>query len=172
MKIQLSVTEIAARFESVLQDQGLFEALGYLNSTTDHRFTGIYRFEPDWVRSVLLFDRGNPHLRAGADVRMKESYCMLTQQSGEPYCIENAQFDPRLLRHAARDSVLSYGAVHLLGPEGLSWGTLCHFDFRPRPITPEMIEALEAVRPAVERAVWVQHSSLQEPRETAPSLSR
>jgi GAF domain-containing protein len=172
MKTQSSVAEIVDHFDSVLQDQGLFEALGYLNSTTDHRFTGIYRFEPDWVRSVLLFDRGNPHLRAGEDVRMKESYCMLTQRTGGPYIIENAQTDPRLLRHAARDSVLCYCAVHLLGPEGLSWGTLCHFDFRPREITAESLEVLEAVRPAVQRAVWVLQGSGQEPKLTAPSLSR
>jgi hypothetical protein len=178
MKTQSSLSEtvetaeIADHFESVLQDQGLFQALGYLNSTTEHRFTGIYRFEPDWVRSVLLFDRGNPHLRAGEDVRMKESYCMLTQMSGGPYIIENAQSDPRLLRHAARDSVLCYCAVHLLGPEGLSWGTLCHFDFRPRQVTAGMLQALEAVRPAVQRAVWALQQPQHEPRMTARSLSR
>jgi GAF domain-containing protein len=167
-----SVGEIVACFESVLQNQGLFEALRYLNSTTEHRFTGIYRFEPDWVRSVLLFDRGNPSLRIGEDVRMKESYCMLTQKTGGPFIIENAQSDPRLLRHAARDSVLCYCAVHLLGPEDLSWGTLCHFDFRPSQITAEVLEALESVRPAVQRAVWDLRCWDQEPRETAPSLSR
>jgi GAF domain-containing protein len=154
MKTCAPLAEIVEDFEDVLQKQGLFEAMGYLNSTTEHRFTGIYRFEPDWVRSVLLFDRGNPHLRAGADVRMKESYCMLTAQQEESYIIEDAQSDPRLLQHAARDSVLFYCAVHLLDSEGLSWGTLCHFDFRPRRIAAGTMEVLEAVRPAVQRVLW------------------
>lgn len=154
LRTGLPSAEVARNFARTLQEQGLFEALRYLNSTAEHRFTGIYRFEADWVRSVLLFDRANPHLRAGADVPMKESYCMLTQQGGGPYCIENAQSDPRLFQHAARESVLSYIAVHLLDPEGLSWGTLCHFDFRPRPVTDEVIQVLEAVRPAVQTALW------------------
>src|SRR5215217_3024394 len=62
------LSEIVRTFERTLQEQGLFGALRYLNSTTEYRFTGIYRFEPDWVRSILLFDRGNPHLQIGKDV--------------------------------------------------------------------------------------------------------
>src|SRR5688572_18829323 len=48
--------EVVAAFRRALQERGLFGALGYLNSTTEYRFTGIYHFELDWVRSVLLFD--------------------------------------------------------------------------------------------------------------------
>lgn len=147
-------TEAAEIFGQVLFERGLFAALGYLNSTAEYRFTGIYRFEADWVRSVLLFDRGNPHLRMGADVPMKASYCMLTGLAEAPYCIEDAQYDLRLLQHPARDSVLSYVAVHLLDLKGCSWGTLCHFDFRPRGVVDEIVQVLEAVRPDVQRALW------------------
>jgi GAF domain-containing protein len=166
------LTEIVDHFEHVLRDQGIFEALRYLNSTTEYRFTGIYRFEKDWVRSVLLFDRGNPDLRAGADVKMKESYCMLTSLSEKPYRIEDAQADPRLLQHAARDNVLCYVAVHLLTPKGHSWGTLCHFDFRPRPITDDIVEVLEAVRPSVERALRGRKWTHQAQMASTPLLSR
>lgn len=173
-EIRPSPSEIAEQFERVLRDHGLFEALRYLNSTTEHRFTGIYRFEQDWVRSVLLFDRGNPDLRIGADVKMKESYCMLTALSDETFCIDDAQADPRLLQHAARDAVLCYCAVKLLGPEGDAWGTLCHFDFRLRVIKAETIQALEAIRPAVERALRSREWSPQgeEARMSIPLLSR
>jgi hypothetical protein len=166
------LTEIVDHFEQVLHDQGLFEALQYLNSTTEHRFTGIYRFEQDWVRSVLLFDRGNPHLRIGADVKMKESYCMLTAQSQVPYCIEDAQSDSRLLQHAARDSVLCYVAVHLFSPEGQSWGTLCHFDFHPSRIAPETVQVLLAVRPSVEQALWEREWTPRGQEASMPLLSR
>jgi GAF domain-containing protein len=164
--------EIVDHFELVLRNQGLFEALRYLNSTTEHRFTGIYRFEQDWVRSVLLFDRGNPHLRAGADVRMKESYCMLAGRSQETFCIEDAQADPRLLEHAARGTVLCYCAVKLLSLEGHPWGTLCHFDFRPCQIAAETIQALEAVRPLVERALQGREGTPQGQEASMPLLSR
>jgi hypothetical protein len=166
------LTRIVDHFDRVLRDQGLFESLRYLNSTTEHRFTGIYRFEQDWVRSVLLFDRGNPHLRIGADVKLKESYCMLTAQSQGSYCIEDAQSDPRLLQHAARDSVLCYCAVNLLGPEGRSWGTLCHFDFHPCRIAPETVQVLQAVRPSVERALRGLEWSPQSQVASTPMLSR
>jgi hypothetical protein len=150
------LSEIVRTFEQTLQEQGLFGALRYLNSTTEYRFTGIYRFEQDWVRNFLLFDRGNPHLQLGKDVPLHDSYCMLTAQDGAACAIEDAQSDPRLLRHAARESVLSYYAVHLVNPEGLSWGTLCHFDFVPRRATDEMKQVLEAVRPAVQRTLWAE----------------
>jgi GAF domain-containing protein len=150
------VSEIVRTFERTLQEQGLFGALRYLNSTTEYRFTGIYRFEPDWVRSILLFDRGNPHLQVGKDVPFLDSYCMLTAQDGDACTIEDSQSDPRLLQHAARDSVLSYYAVHLMNPEGRSWGTLCHFDFIPRRVTDEMRQVFEAVRPAIQRALWTE----------------
>jgi GAF domain-containing protein len=154
IQIGSQLTEVVETFQHIVWEQGLFAAMRYLNSTTEYRFTGIYRFEEDWVRSVLLFDRGNPHLRIGADVPMKASYCMHTRSAAEPYRIEDAQSDARLLQHAARDSVLSYVAVHLLDPEGLSWGTLCHFDFRPRPVPDEIVQVLEAVRPAAQTALW------------------
>ena len=148
------LTDVVETFQHTLREDGLFAALRYLNSTTEYRFTGIYRFEEDWVRSFLLFDRGNPHLRIGADVPMKASYCMHTRSAAEPYRIEDAQFDTRLLLHPARESVLSYIAVHLLDLTGSSWGTLCHFDFRPHAASNEDIRVLEAVRPEVQRALW------------------
>lgn len=150
------LSEIVRTFEGTLQEQGLFGALRYLNSTTEYRFTGIYRFESSWVRSILLFDRGNPHLQIGKDVPLLDSYCMLTAQDGVSCTIEDAQSDPRLFHHAARESVLSYYAVHLVDPEGRSWGTLCHFDFVPRRVTDEMKQGLEAVRPAIQQALWAE----------------
>ncbi len=150
------LADVIKAFERTLQEQGLFGALRYLNSTTEYRFTGIYRFESTWVRSILLFDRGNPHLQIGKDVPLQDSYCMLTAQDGVSCTIEDARSDSRLLGHTARESVLSYYAVHLGNPEGRSWGTLCHFDFVPRRVTDEMKQGLEAVRPAIQQALWAE----------------
>jgi hypothetical protein len=149
----LTVDAIAREVERALRDDGLFEALGVLNRTTAHRFTAVYRFEPGWVRSVALFDRENPHLRVGADVPMKESYCVLAADAGERYRIEDAMSDPRLIGHKARDAVLCYCAVHLIDRDGGSWGTLCHYDFRPAEIQDETLAVLEAVRPMFQRVL-------------------
>lgn len=125
-----------------------------LNATTEYRFTGVYHFEPDWVRSLVLYDRENPGLAAGADVRMKESYCMFTGRAGEPVVIENAMTDGRWTGHAAQSSVLSYVAVLLLDPDGTPLGTLCHFDFCERKLPPGALALLERVRERVQRHLW------------------
>jgi GAF domain-containing protein len=142
--------EFVEMFREALAGAGLHRALQLLNQTTTYRFTGVYCFEPDWVRSVVLFDRENPMLRIGADVPMKESYCLYTARAGEVLVIENAPKDPRWNGHAARDSVLSYVAVLLADRAGTPLGTLCHFDFCGREVPPGSIEILSAVRPTVE----------------------
>jgi hypothetical protein len=141
---------IAQAFAPRLLDGGPHDVLPYLNSLTEHRFTGVYRFEPGWVVSVALFDRENPSLRVGDDVKMKESYCWLTGLGGASYVIEDACTDARLAGHAARESVRSYIAVLLRDKRGRPWGTLCHFDFRPRGAAPGTRERLEIFRPLIE----------------------
>lgn len=131
---------------------GLRTGLALLNSATNYRFTGVYRFESGMVRSVLLFDRKNPHLRIGADVPWQDSYCRLTAESNG-CLIAHAREDPRLITHAARESVQSYIGVLLRSPDGSPWGTLCHFDVLPRPLDAVALASLHAVRTAVEANV-------------------
>jgi hypothetical protein len=146
---------LAADFRILLAADGLHDALRMLNASAPYRFTGVYSFEPGWVRSHTLFDRENPELRVGADVPMKESYCMFTARaSGEPIIIENAPEDLRWAAHAARDSVLSYVAVLLLDPEGNPIGTLCHFDFQRQELPSDTLEILAAVRDPVQEHLW------------------
>lgn len=128
----------------------LRQLLGFLNGLTGHRFTGVYRFEPGWVVSVALFDRDNPDLEIGADVKMKESYCWLTGLGDDRYVIEDATCDTRLDGHAARDQVRSYAAVLLKDKRRSPWGTLCHFDFAPRKVEPETLDRLQRFSPLVE----------------------
>ena len=82
--------------------------------------------------SVALFDRENPALRLGADVKMKESYCWLTGVDGGGFIIEDATCDPRLGGHAARGEVRSYVAVLLRDREGSPWGWDPDVPSRPR----------------------------------------
>ena len=146
------VARVRREVEALLREDGLFGALRALNGTTGHRFTGIYRFERDWVRSIALFDRENPRLRAGTDVPMKETYCSLTPATGS-FQVHDAPADPRLAEHPARDSVLSYCGVHLVDATGRPWGSLCHYDLHPSRAAPGSLAVLEAVRPIVQRAI-------------------
>ena len=97
-----------------------------------------------------FWDRENPTLEVGADVKMKESYCWLTGLGESAYIIEDAPTDPRLEGHAARSTVRSYVSVALRDKRGKPWGTLCHFDFSPRRVAQETLHRLEMFRPLVE----------------------
>ena len=145
--------DLVAKFEHPLFQQGLFAALQFLNATTPYRFTGVYRFEGDWVRSVALFDRKNPELRLGEDVPWNDSYCRLTAEDGESCRIEAALSDVRLATHAAREAVQSYIAVLLRSADGTPFGTLCHFDVHPQSPDARSIADLECARACVERAL-------------------
>jgi hypothetical protein len=148
---QAYATDLVRTVTEALQVSGLHRALQMLNETVPYRFTGVYHFEPGWVRSLVLFDRENPALEVGADVPMKESYCMYTAREGSGLRIVNAIGEARWAGHAARESVLSYVAVLLLDGEGAALGTLCHFDFCSRKVPPGTLELLEAVRRPVEK---------------------
>jgi hypothetical protein len=161
---------IARAFSSRLREDDLYEFLCYLNGLTDYRFTGVYQFNPGWVVSVALCDRENPDLRLGADVKMKESYCWLTGLSECTYVIEDAQSDPRLGGHAARDEVRAYVAVLLRDVTMAPWGTLCHFDFAPRPALPSARRQLDSIRPLVEELFVRDKTACWHP--DAPSLPR
>lgn len=159
----LELRIIASAFAPRLCDENLCDLLEYLNGLVEHRFTGIYRFEPGWVASVALFDRETPQLRVGAAVKMKESYCWLTGATGAGYVIEDAWTDARLEGHAARDEVRAYVAVLLRDAKGVPWGTLCHFDFKPRTVLPRTLDTLEAFRPLVEEVLVRDHPARWEP---------
>jgi hypothetical protein len=161
---------IARAFAPKLLSGDLHDLLAYLNGLTEHRFTGVYRFEPGWVVSVAFFDRSDPGARIGADVKMKESYCWLTGLDKASYVIEDASCDSRLAGHVAREAVRSYVAVVLRDKQGAPWGTLCHFDFEPRTPNEHARERLELFRPLIEE-MFVRDSAAQwEP--DAPSKPR
>jgi hypothetical protein len=154
-------------FERILSEKGLHDALRYLNSATPYRLTGVYRFEGDLVRSVVLFDRKNPHLRIGADVPWNDSYCRLAAEDGARCEINDAPNDDRLTTHAARQNVQAYVAVLLKTPDGMPLGTLCHYDLGPVTAPPGIFQDLEGVSGAVERALW---AMLNLPAPAGPSL--
>lgn len=140
----------AGRIARLLRDGGLHAALAYLNERTRYRFTGLYRVEPPLLRNIGLFDRENPGIDvSGGVTRLEESYCSLTSSAAAPFMVQDAQSDERLVMHAARDSVLCYVGVPIRLPGGQPWGTLCHFDLRPRLLVTDELGALTTVAPVL-----------------------
>ena len=151
MKSSSNIQNTIPIVERALADGDLFAALASLNASVAYRFTGVYVFEKDLVKSLLMFDRKNPDLRVGADVPWKDSYCMLVAEDGDSYTIEDSLTDPRLTDHPKRNSIQCYCAVLLEKPSGEPLGTICHFDLNHiENSTSKALKDLLAIRPLVE----------------------
>jgi GAF domain-containing protein len=137
------------RFASHLTRDGLHVALGYLNSKTRFRYTGAYRFAPPLLCSIEIFDRENPSLALCAEVEMDTTYCSIVASERGPFAVDNAELDLRVCDHPAREQFAAYCGVPLRGADGESFGTLCHYDPRPRIGSCDQVELLSRVAPLV-----------------------
>ena len=137
------------RFASRLNLEGLRTALGYLNSRTRFRYTGAYRFSPPLLCSIDIFDRENPALALCAQVEMKTTYCSIVGHDGAALAVDNAESDARVMKHPAREQFSAYCGVPLRGRDGRAFGSLCHYDARPRIGTADHLELLGRVAPLV-----------------------
>ncbi|HEX8659511.1 MAG TPA: hypothetical protein VF690_18365 [Hymenobacter sp.] len=117
-----------AEFAALLQQQGVHAALGYLNHRTPHRYTGVYRFDGDMLRSEVLFDRNMVDLRQGADAPMATTYCALVGRYEAPIQILDATVDPLAL--GIETPVISYCGALIRDEQGKAFGTLCHYDLQ------------------------------------------
>ena len=138
-----------ARFNEHLQQGGLHTALGYLNSWTRFRYTGAYRFAPPLLCSIEIFDRENPSLALSAQVAMDTTYCAIVGARERSLAVEDAANDVRVEGHPARAQFAAYCGVPLRDRRGMVFGTLCHYDPRPRIGSGDHIELLERVAPSV-----------------------
>ncbi|GAA4054887.1 hypothetical protein GCM10022409_47520 [Hymenobacter glaciei] len=115
-----------AEFATLLQQQGVHAALGYLNHRTPHRYTGVWRFDGDMLRSEVLFDRNLDDVRQGADAPMAATYCSLVGRYEAPVQILDAAVDPQAL--GIDTPVISYCGALMRDDQGKAFGTLCHYD--------------------------------------------
>jgi len=115
-------------FTTILQQQGVHAALDYLNRRTPHRYTGLFRFDGDILRSEVLFDRNQPNVRQGLDVPMAVTYCALVGKQEAPLNILDAATDPRA--QGVDTPVISYCGVLIRDDQGRAYGTLCHYDMQ------------------------------------------
>jgi hypothetical protein len=136
-----AVREARARLEA----GGVRAVLEYLNGRTEHRFTGLYRFDGDILRSLALYDRDDPAVQVGADAPLHETYCSIVGEGTPTFATADAGADPQLARHPARARAVSYCGALVRDAKGKAVGTLCHFDVVPRPVPAAEIPVLEGV---------------------------
>ena len=148
------IADAVARVTSLLAGADIDGALRYLNGRTRFRFTGLFRVDPPVLRNVRLVDRENPTLNVSGTVSSVDiGYCGVACASRAPFVTADSREDPRLESHPARASMISYAGVPIRMPGGITWGTLCHFDVRPRLIRPAEVTILEAATPRM--AEWI-----------------
>lgn len=138
---------------ALLARGALREAVIYLNTQSDHRFTSLYRFAGDTLSSVEFFDRERPDVDLSEDIPVIASYCVFVRDSGGTFSTPDSLDDRRLVNHAKRLQVRSYCGVPLVDDEGRMFGSVCHFDFVPRQIRSSDIELLESLAPALQRQI-------------------
>ncbi len=137
------------RFATHLKGEGLRAALGYLNSQTRFRYTGAYRLTPPLLCSIEIFDRENPSVALFAEVEMQTTYCSIVGEVKRGLAVDDAALDDRVSTHPARERYAAYCGVPLRRRDGEPFGTLCHFDPRPRIGTAGQLELLERVAPLI-----------------------
>ena len=150
--IEWSADAIVKAVEQALDRDDLGAAVALLNARTRFRHTAVYRADPPHLHNIFLYDRENPTLNvSGATSPLEETYCSFVCTLGAPFVTPDASADDRLVGHAARARVISYCGVPLRLPNGRTWGTLCHFDVRPRLLPPMELEMLGLVAPVIAR---------------------
>jgi GAF domain-containing protein len=159
---------------AIIAAQGIWPAVRFLNGRTRFRFTGIYRVDPPRLCNLVLFDRENPDMNlSGAVTQLEDTYCSLTYAFG-PFETDDSLSDGRLVQHASRSSIISYAGVPLRLLNGHVWGTICHFDVRPRLLPHGERTVLESVAPVLVASLQrdVAHAgAFIAPSSTAPQDS-
>ncbi len=142
---------------TTLAESGLHALLAQLNARTRFRYTAALHIESPLLRIIALFDRENPERRCGDDIRLlADTYCGIVAERRQMFSTPNARTDPRLAAHPARDSaVQSYQGAPIFTRNWRVWGTLCHFDTRPRLLIEDEVEVLVWVAGSVP-STWLE----------------
>ena len=158
---RLVAQEVVRAVSLALEAGDPARALSLLNARVRLRYTGVFQVDPPWLRNVCLFDRENPALNVSGGVSSVDiGYCGIVCATNEPFATPDARRDARLESHPARDSMLSYAGVPIRKESGIAWGTLCHFDARPRLVPESETVVLQAIVPCF--LAWLRKCGLME----------
>jgi len=134
---------VIADFARLIEHEGIVAGLAFLNRRVDHRCTAIYRLEHLTVRNVYLFDRQGAQLpEALSVVPFGDSFCQHAIREGA-FLTEDTREDARLDGSPFQGVVVAYHGLPLSDKRGQLFGSLCHFDFKPRQLPDEELEILQ-----------------------------
>ncbi|HET6764304.1 MAG TPA: GAF domain-containing protein [Longimicrobiaceae bacterium] len=143
----------ATRFRALIENDGLTEAIRFLNRSCRHRFTAVFRFDGGTLRNVCLVDRDDPGADSFPDQAVIDSYCVFVRDSRTTFTTENAPADERVAGHPKQHTVRSYCGIPLMGEDGSLVGTICHFDYDAVTFTEADANLLDYAAPLIVRAV-------------------
>lgn len=149
----MPVSTALERVRALLDGGDLRGAVILLNSLAPHRFTSLFRFDGDMLRTVVFFDRDNPTQAVVDDIPVAASYCVFVREGGSTFTVPDAACDPRVDGHPKQSVFRSYCGVPLIDAAGRMHGTVCHFDFDPHPDDIRTVDLLESVAPFLARTV-------------------
>ena len=138
---------LVSKVEDALSRGELRVALKALNAAAGLRFTAVYRFDGETLKSLALFDREAIGVQIWPDIPVRDSYCTFLRKR-LVFVTEDAAHDPAVAGHPKQSVVFSYCGAALRGPNGKPWGSLCHFDHVPHTVSPADVAVLERVAPA------------------------
>ncbi|WP_157981486.1 GAF domain-containing protein [Cognatilysobacter tabacisoli] len=134
-----------AQVHALLERGAVRDALIYLNGLSGHRFTSLYRFDDDTLRSVEFYDREHPDQPRPDDIPIAASYCVFVRDSHGVFHTPDALLDARLHDHPKRATVRAYCGVPLVDHAGRAYGSVCHFDVAPVPTSEDDIALLQVL---------------------------
>lgn len=146
----------ALHFKNLLREQGIVEALRFLNSKSAHRFTALYAIDGAILRNICLVDKENDAVRRAESIKVTDSYCLYVRNSGQKFITPESLRDERLQDHPKQATIQSYCGMPLVGDKAML-GTLCHFDFTPLAYTEEEILLLERITPDL--VTWLENEN-------------
>ena len=147
METDPQTSALVTRVEEALSRGELRVALKALNAAAGLRYTAVYRFDGETLKSLALFDRDAIGVQIWPDILVRDSYCTFLRRQ-LVFVTEDAAHDPAVAGHPKQGVVFSYCGAALRGPDGKPWGSLCHFDLVPHTVSPTDVAVLERVAPA------------------------
>lgn len=139
------------QFERILEHEGLWEALRFLNVRVPYRFTGAYRYGHTMLRNIALVDRNDPTARSGDDFPLVDAPCATVGKHGGQLVVVDFVTDIRFKR--SFEPIVSYCGALIQHADGSEFGTICHFDFKPCQTSHTHAALLARVAPAVSFAL-------------------
>lgn len=126
-------TELAfTRFNALLSEGDLRQALVYLVGLSEYRYISIFRFQRGKATSVVHFDKEDPTIEQAGEVPDTATYCCFVRDKNKAFVTLDAATDAQTEDHVARHVIAAYCGVPILTAEGELLGTLCHYDTVPR----------------------------------------